>query len=739
MTAQALVRTYLFPGIDALRMRHDNGRTRSYDNSRQARVRSGELPLMPRLRFAGRTVFSLLTFVLAARSAFSQTSRPVTFSRDLAPLLFTHCATCHRPGEAGGFSLLTFADARPRAAAIARATRARAMPPWKPEPLDGVSFVGARRLTDAEIATIQRWVDAGAPEGNPADLPAAPAFPDGWRLGVPDLVVAMQEPIVVEPGSRDQLRNVVMPVDIPSTQYVRGFEFRPDNTQSVHHANIRVDRTRSARTLDASDRAPGFDGRLAAGAFPDGQFLGWTPGQLPPLLADGTAWRLDPGSDLVVQLHLRPSERTEAVRVRIGLYFSDRPPSRTPVMVRLGRQNIEIAPGAADYRVEDSYRLPVGVSLLAVQPHAHMRARAVTGSAVLPDGSVRSLLRITDWDFDWQDQYRYASPVSLPAGTVLTMTFTYDNSAANRRNPDRPPKRVLWGQNTDDEMGDLWFQVAAATDVDREVLASDVGRKVLAEDAIGYETLLRTEPDNARLHDAAASLLLSVGQIDRAIAHLREALRIEPAAPEAHYNLATAFIWRNQTDAAIEHLTSVLAAAPDHVGAHVNLAALLRRRGDAAQAATHLDRALQIDPGNAAAHTNRGGLMMAAGQVSAAIREYRAALETNPNLLEPLLELAWTLATSPDASVRNEAEAVRLAERARRLTGDRDVRTLDAAAAALAAAGRYTDATATLERAIALISSDAPDAAETLRLLRERLAVYRRDQPFRDASRMDKR
>jgi tetratricopeptide (TPR) repeat protein/mono/diheme cytochrome c family protein len=735
------MRTYLFLGIDALRMQHQNGPTRSFDNSRQARVRSSELPLMPRLQFTGRAILCLLALgALVARSAAAQpNSRTVTFSRDVAPLLFTHCAPCHRPGEAGGFSLLTFADARPRAAAIARATRTRAMPPWKPEPLDGVAFAGARRLAETDIATIQRWVEGGAQEGNPADLPATPVFPEGWRLGVPDMVVAMQQPIELEPGSRDQLRNVVIPVDISSTRYVRGLEFRPENTQAVHHANIRVDRTRTARTLDAFDRAPGFDGRLAAGAFPDGQFLGWTPGQLPPLLADGTAWRLDPGSDLVVQLHLRPASQAERIQIRIGLYFSDRPPTRTPVMVRLGRQNIDIAPGTGDYRVEDRYRLPVAVSLLAVQPHAHMRARGVTGSAVLPDGSVRSLLRIGDWDFDWQDQYRYVSPISLPAGTVLTMTFAYDNSVANRRNPDRPPRRVLWGQNTDDEMGDLWFQVAATTDADREALASDVGRKVLAEDAVGYETLLRTDPNNPRLHEAAASLLLSIGQVDRGIAHLRDALRVDPSSAEAHYNLATAFIWRDEIDAALEHLASVLAVAPNHVGAHVNTAALLRRRGDTAQALAHLDRALQIDPGNAAAHTNRGGLMMAAGQVSAAAREYRAALDTNPSLLEPLLELTWTLATSPDASLRNEVEAVRLGERARLLTGDRDVRTLDAVAAAFASAGRFAEAIDTLERAIALVAPDAAGSADTLRLLRARLAVYRRGEPFRDVSRADAR
>ena len=610
------------------------------------------------------------------------------------------------------------------------------MPPWKPDVTTGIEFVGARRLREAEIATLQRWVDTGAVEGNPADLPALPVYPDGWRLGEPDLIVAMPEAYVLEPGASDILRNVVIPIEIPSTRYVRGLEFRPDNARVVHHANIRVDRTRSARSLDAADTSTGFDGRLSgAAAFPDGQFLGWTPGQLSPLLSDDTTWRLDPGSDLVVQLHLRPTERREQVRVRIGLFFADRAPTRTPVMLRLGRQDIDIPSGASDYRVTDTYRLAVDVDVLAVQPHAHVRAREVRGRAMLPDGSVRELLHIADWDFDWQDQYRYAVPVPLPRGSQLEVMFRYDNSAANRRNPDRPPRRVRWGQDTRDEMGDLWFQVTTADDDARRRLLRDFGPKVLAEDAVGYESLLQSDPDNPRLHEAAAALQLALGQVDRGIAHLNTALSLDPRSVEAHYNLATARAWQGQSDAAVDHFSRALALSPGHVAAHVNLAAVLRTRGDDDDAVVHLRLALASDPQNAAAHTSLGAILMRQRRVTDAIAEYRAALQSAPDLLEPLTELAWTLATSPDARIRNDRDAIALAEHARALTGGRDPRALDALAAAYASAGRYQDAIQALEPAIPGVEVVAPEAG---RLLRERLALYAQQQPYRDESRQDR-
>ena len=690
-----------------------------------------------RVRSLWRVVFAGALCLVTCRSGVAQTTP--TFSRDIAPILFAHCATCHRPGEVGGFSLLSFADVRPRAAAIARATRMRAMPPWKPDAIPGATLLGARSLDERAIDLIERWAAGGALEGAPADLPAAPTFPDGWQLGQPDLVVSMDEPYVVAAGGRDTLRSFVIPLNLPAGRYVRGLEFRPGNARVVHHANIRVDRARAARAADTADVEPGFDGRLNAGAeFPDGQFLGWTPGQLPPLLAGDSAWWLDAGSDLVVQLHLRPTNQQERVQVRIGLFFTDDVPKHTPVMVRLGKQDIDLQAGLSEYRVEDTYRLPVAADLLAIQPHAHFRAREVSASAQLPDGSIRQLLHIANWDFDWQDQYRYANPIALPAGSILRMTFRFDNSASNPRNPDFPPRRVRWGQNSNDEMGDVWFQLVAPDERARAQLLANSGRKVLGEDAVGFETLLEAEPRNPRLHEAAAAILLTLGQTARGVDHLERALGLDPRSAEAHYNLATALAWQGRTADAIAHLNATLSTNPNHVGARVNLGALLRTNGDTAAATTELRRALALAPSNAAAHANLAGILMQGGRVTEAIQEYRAALSANPTLPEALTELAWTLATSPSSALRNPLDATRYAERARDLTNGTDVRTLDALAAAYAASERYAEAASTVNAALQLIPDQAPGTDEARRLLQARLATYQGRQPYRDPTREDR-
>src|SRR6185436_5161645 len=240
------------------------------------------------------------------------------------------------------FSLLTYADARPHATQIAAATRTGYMPPWKSE--GGVGeFIGQRHLTDNEIALIDRWAASGAPEGDTRPL-AAPTWTEGWQLGKPDLVVSLPAPYQLPSDGIDVSRVFVLPVPTTSLRYVKGLEFRPGNPRVVHHANIRIDRTRASRQLDERDPKPGYDGVILRSAvFPDGYFLGWTPGQVSPLLPKGMSWRLAPGSDLVIEIHMQPSGKPELVSPSIGFYFSDEPPERTPAIFRLGRQNIDIS------------------------------------------------------------------------------------------------------------------------------------------------------------------------------------------------------------------------------------------------------------------------------------------------------------------------------------------------------------------------------------------------------------
>ncbi len=465
-------------------------------------------------------------------------TREVTFTRDIAPLMYAACASCHREGGPAPFSLITYDQVRRRATQIADVTRSGFMPPWKAEPESG-AFVGQRRLSARELQRIQRWVEVGTPEGDPRDLPRRPTWPDGWLLGTPDLIVTLEAPYRLPAAATDVFRIFAIPLPIAATRYVRGIEFHPGNARVVHHANIRIDRTPASRQLDAADPSPGYDGLMPRSAeYPEGHFLGWTPGQVAPLVPSDLAWPLEPGSDLVVQLHMQPSGAVAEVKPSIGLFFGDGPPRHTPTILRLGSQSIDIAPGERRYVIKDAYTLPVDVDVLAVQPHAHYRAREIKGIATLPDGSTRWMMHITDWDFRWQHVYREVAPIALPKGTVLSMEYTFDNSAENVRNPQQPPARVSWGQRSQDEMGDLWFQLLAPNDRDRATLTRDVNRKMTADDVIGYETLLRVSPDDAELHDDVALLYLGLGRPADAVRHFAASAAIRPQSAAANYNHA---------------------------------------------------------------------------------------------------------------------------------------------------------------------------------------------------------
>ena len=699
-----------------------------------------------------------LGLALAATAAQPRLE-PVTFAKHVAPLIFEQCAGCHRPGGPGPFTLLTYLDVRRHATQIAEVTTSRRMPPWKPEPGYG-DFRGARRLTDAQIDLIQRWVGQGALEGNPADLPPIPTWTDSWQLGPPDLVVQLPE-YELYPDGADVFRNVVVPVPVNDTRFVRGLEFQPQSSR-VHHANIRLDYTPASRRLDEADPDAGYEGLTPLSArFPDGHFLGWTPGQLPPLAREELAWRLDPGADLVVQLHLMPSGEPEPIAPVIGLFFTGDPPSRTPAMLRLGDQGIDIPAGERRYVITDSYVLPVDVEIHAVQPHAHYRAREVKGWVTLPDGRRRWLIYISRWDFDWQDIYRYRQPFWLPMGSTLSMEYTYDNSADNPRNPVLPPRRVRWGQGSADEMGDLWFQVLTRTDEDLATLNNEFRQKAVAEDVVGYETMLESQPTVPALHDDVALLYLELGQparaadhfaasarlqpgsavarfnlgtalsaageVDAAIERYREALMIDPGYAVAHNNLGNALLVRGALDEAGHHFREALGAEPDHVEALNNLAYVLIESNQPAEAVEHLEHAMRLSPSYAAARFNLARALVSMDRPREAVIEFQRALELQPDWPGAALELAWLLATHPDERIRQPPAAVRLAEEAVVLTERRDARALDVLAAAYAATGRFDEASHAVEAGLALLRPDDPYTGA----LQDRLALYRSGRAFR--------
>jgi Flp pilus assembly protein TadD len=650
----------------------------------------------------------------------------VTFSQHIAPLLFDRCAGCHQPGGLGPFSVLTFESVRSHVTQIGLMTKDRRMPPWKAGS-DYGEFIGQRPLSEAEISLIQQWISQGAAEGDAADLPLAPTPTDGWQLGKPDMVVTLPEPFNLPAEGSSIFRNFVIPVPIDGVRYVKGLEFHAGNARVVHHSNIRIDPTTASRRLDEEDPTPGYEGLIPRSAvYPDGHFLAWTPGQVAPLLPKGLAWRLPPGTDLAVEVHMYPSGKPETVQPSVGLFFGPDPPERTPAMLRLGRQNIDIRAGEKNYVISDSFVLPVDVEVQAVQPHAHYRARDILATATLPDGATRTLLHIPDWDYDFQHLYRYVTPFWLPAGTTLAMRYTYDNSSDNPRNPDRPPRRVLWGPRAADEMGHLGIQVFTRTDRDYDTLNARMIPKVNAEDVIGYERVIELEPASVALHDDVAGLYLELGQPDRAVAHFAESERLNPASAATHFNLGVALTYAGRTDQAIEEYRRALAIRPDYALAHNNLGTVLLRRGQIDEAMEHVSEAVRIDPGNAEAQNNLGRLYRERGATSNAIEHLREAIVLRPNWPGANADLAWTLATAREDALRDTAQAVRLAEHAAKLSEYHDAAVLDVLAVSYAASGAFTRAVEIAEAALRL---DPPKLGADA--IRARLELYRQNKPYR--------
>ncbi len=519
-----------------------------------------------------------------------------TFAKEIAPILFEKCASCHRPGQSGPFPLLTYADAKKRSQQIAEVTARRYMPPWLPEPGHG-DFVGDRRLTDAQIETIQNWAKEGAKEGDPSDLPPTPKWAEGWQLGKPDLIVKMPEVYMLPASGRDVYRNFVIPILVGETKYVSGVEFRP-GAKVVHHAFMLIDKTPGSRRLDAEDPGVGFGGMdfPENASSPDGHFLSWQPGKVPQKEPDGLAWTLEKGSDLVLQVHMQTSGKPEKLQASIGFYFTDQPPAQKPFKIGLGSYALDIPAGKKDYTIKDSYKLPVDVQAMAALPHAHYLGKRLAGYAVLPDGSKKDLLLIKDWDFNWQGDYKYAEPVFLPQGSVLTMEYTYDNSAANVRNPNHPPRRVRYGPNTTDEMGELWLQLLPNSAADYKALDADYKNKALL-DIIAYNKYrLKLNPKDAKAHLHLGKALMFQGKEPEAMKRFRQAAQYDPKYDEAHYYMGLMYRKENAPDQAAREFETVVRLNPQHGKAHGNLGLVYAQLGKIDAAEEQFRAALALDP-----------------------------------------------------------------------------------------------------------------------------------------------
>lgn len=490
-----------------------------------------------------------------------QKPQTVTFARDVAPIVFRSCSSCHHAGEAGPFPLVTYGDVKSHARQIADATRKRLMPPWLPS-ADGPKFAEDAHLSGQDITILEKWVDAGMPEGNPAEAPPAPKFASGWQLGQPDLVLRAQTPFTIPASGSDVYWNFIFRSPVNLSHFIKAIEIHPGDKRLVHHANLLVDRAQSARRQEKSPGS-GFAGmelQIESESFdPDGHFLFWKPGSPPIVEPPGFALRLDPGNDLVLNAHLQPSGKPEAVEPAIGIYFTDEPATRFPVLLQIENDRaLDIRAGESNFTVTDEFTLPESVQLLALYPHAHYLCREMRATARFPDGTEKTLIHIPRWDLNWQAVFRLAQPEPLPRGTTVVMNYRYDNSSDNIANPNNPPQRVTAGNRAVDEMAHLWLQVLpdvqpAGQRDPRMVLQEALARHHIANDPADFEA-----------HYNLAAMLEARGASEESVQQYQAALALRPGDATVENALGAALLSSGRIPEAVNHLYAATVARPGY-------------------------------------------------------------------------------------------------------------------------------------------------------------------------------
>jgi Flp pilus assembly protein TadD/mono/diheme cytochrome c family protein len=662
----------------------------------------------------------VLAAALSGVHAVSQ-EPAVTWSRQIAPLVYNNCTTCHHPGGAGPFSLLSYEDARRWGPQMATVTSSRYMPPWLPEHGYG-DFADERRLTNDEIALIAKWVQTGMSQGDPSASPPAPTYHETWQYGTPDLILTVQQPFALAASGTDVFRDFVLPYPLKQRHYIRAMEIRPAAPQIVHHANILIDRTASFRRAHPAEwkaGVPGMELEVDTGNEfdPDSNFLFWKPDTPVLVEPEGMPWRLDPGNDLILNMHLKPSGKPELAAAQIGLYFTDQPPTKKPMLLQLEHDDaLDIPPGARNFIVEDSLRLPVDVEVLGIYPHAHYLGKRLEAWATLPDQQKKSLILIPSWDIDRQSVYRYRNPVFLPKGSVVHMRYLYDNSSANPHNPHAPPVRVKAGNRSEDEMAHLWLQVLPVN-----TPGKGPDPRLLLEEAWMLNWLSKDPSDIIPLYNLA-SALAGQGKYQEAIVAYRHALALHPGDERTLNELGAALENSGDWQQAQKVFKQDVAAHPETCNARFNLARSDLKH-DQASAAEEQFRTMRAQcPADASVHSGLGVALESDGQLEAAEAELHAALQIDPQDFTALLNLG-SLALQANQP-RQAAEFLESAVKQRPADADAHQQLAEA----YGLSGRIDDAINQLHQAIAL----SPDNPDLHSLLSQALAGTGQLQPAID-------
>lgn len=581
----------------------------------------------------------------------------ITWSEHVAPILYQNCITCHREEAVAPFSLLSYDDSKDRAEKIVEAVGTKAMPPWMPAPFHGPSIMGERRLSDEEIGVISQWAEQGAKRGSSRRAPKAPKFSDTWTMGEPDLVLQLQESYTHSEDGNELFRNFVIPVPLTEPKHVQLVEFLPGAQSSIRQAIIQVDESDGSRRRDATDAGPGFPGgRLIKTLNSSGQFIGWSSGRNPYEAHEGTSWLLQPNTNLVVQLRMQATETPEVISPRIGLYFSEAAPTKPTDYFLLRSSGIDIPAGERNHLVEQSLNVPVAVSVLGILPRVHTLAKNVEVLAELPNGQQQWMLRIPEWDPKWQRDYRFEEPMVIPAGSKMLVRYTFDNSAANSRNPHSPPKRVILDQTSSDEVAEVFIELLLHNPEDRAAVQNaqldfemrqagggaeyfyQVGVEMeqlgRTQDAItAYERTVQEDSTQAKANNRLGAIYEGQGNKTQAEYYYREAMDADSSFHVARLNLGRFLRRANREQAAAKIFQDTLDIDPTYLSARIELSSLLLEQKLVKSAIKLLEDGLKLDPSEPYLNLQVGKLYVMDKKPEASMRFFEVAAKgTEENL-----------------------------------------------------------------------------------------------------------
>jgi len=424
-------------------------------------------------------LFTGVLYFACAAFGQSPSGTPPTFTKDVAPILQKHCQSCHRPGEAAPFPMLTYEQTRPWAAAMKIAVTEKRMPPWFADPKFG-HFANERSMAAEEIRTLVSWANAGAPKGAAEDMPPVKSFVEGWGIATPDIVFQLPRPFSVPASGMVEYQYVIVPTGFTEDKWVQVLELRPTDRAVVHHS---IAYLREPGSNYFKDQKPGVffeapppktDEKTDTSALPSDFLVGYAPGQPPEVLHPGEGKLIKAGSDIVFEVHYTPNGTATTDQTKLGLIFTKAPPKERVLTLSASNGTFKIPPGDPNYRVDATFEVRKDVTLVALHPHMHARGKDFEYRLIFPDGRKETILSVPAYNWHWQLWYNLTDPMDLPQGTKIECTAHFDNSPNNPENPD-PTKTVIWGQQSWDEMMVGFFNLRFDTKLSPKELTAPAG------------------------------------------------------------------------------------------------------------------------------------------------------------------------------------------------------------------------------------------------------------------------